>query len=205
MSVEAETACSVTPTNSTNLGSGCLYAKQNGFVNQGNQIVTMQAGSGRLPINGVVADYWIIATVGENIPQLFSAVLGSPWAKVRARSVAAVYKPPIGACIYALGSTGVGLRVTGTVNVYSTCGNVNSSDPSAFTGGGSSVINATKISVVGGYDPNGGTSVTPRRLPALPRRLILWRAWHSRWSRTGATPMVSARTVTLRCRRTESS
>ena len=124
--------------------------------------------AGSPPVNGVVADYWITATVGENIPQLFSAVLGSPWAKVRARAVAAVYKPPIGACIYALSSTGVGVSVGGTVNVYSTCGvYVNSTSSSALTGGGNAVLNASKISIVGGYDPNGGTQVSPTPLTGV--------------------------------------
>src|SRR5215217_7701413 len=74
VSCQSETACPQNPTNETNIGVGCLYAKQNGFINLLKQTVTMAAGTGTPPFTGVVADYWITATVGENIPQLFSAV-----------------------------------------------------------------------------------------------------------------------------------
>jgi len=160
---QAETACPVSPANETNIDAGCRYYKQNGFVNQNRQFVRMAAGMGTPPFNGVVSDYWVSATVSEEIPQLFSWVLGNPLARVSARVSAAVYKPPSGACIYALAPAGTGLSVTGSVTVHSGCGiYVNSSDPtSAMTGGGSAVLTASTIKIVGGFNNNGGASVTP--------------------------------------------
>jgi len=85
----------------SNLDNGCLYAKQGGFLNTGNQTVTMKAGTGTPPTaSGVTTSYYVIANVSENIPTLFSAVLGQQWMQVKSQATAAIVAPTTGgACI----------------------------------------------------------------------------------------------------------
>jgi Flp pilus assembly protein TadG len=57
---QALTQCSSSPTNDTNFGTACMYAKQNGFSNSGNQTVTISGGLGNPPsVAGMSnANYW---------------------------------------------------------------------------------------------------------------------------------------------------
>jgi hypothetical protein len=167
---QTATPCSASPSYppSTAMDAGCLYAKQNGFVNNGNQSVTMEAhgpdGVHSAAMSGTTLPlYWISFTATEHAPQLFSAVLGQRWNTISARATAALFSSPSGACIYALSTTGTGLTIGGNNTINSACGiYVDSSDASnAMVGGGSSVVTASSIKVVGGFNPNGGASVTP--------------------------------------------
>jgi hypothetical protein len=100
--------CAASPATpaASNLDNGCLYAKQNGFLNTGRQTVTMQAGTGAPPTaSGVTAAYYVIATVSEGIPTLFSAVLGQNWMKVSAQSTAAIFQGSSGGCVYVLNAS----------------------------------------------------------------------------------------------------
>ncbi|HEY2016241.1 MAG TPA: pilus assembly protein TadG-related protein [Bryobacteraceae bacterium] len=163
-------ACAASPvlSASDNYTNGCLYAKQNGFVNSGRQTVTMWGNlSSKVasPVgSGPTPTYWVSATVSEQIPSLFSVVMGNSLATVNARATSGVFTPPANACIYALEPTGTGFSVGGTVTINSGCGiYVNSSSsgsPYAMTGGGGSVITASEVDVVGVYNANGGTSLT---------------------------------------------
>jgi Flp pilus assembly protein TadG len=81
---------------SGNLAQGCTFAAQNGFTEGGNnnrQNVTMQAqvGGPFITATGPVATYyWVTARARENIPQLFSAILGNTMGTSGAKSTAAV-------------------------------------------------------------------------------------------------------------------
>jgi hypothetical protein len=77
-----------------NLGNGCTYARQNGFPKTSAQKVLMEAdlGSVRPPPTapGVPVDYWVTTRVQEDIPQLFSAVIGKFTGRSGARATAAI-------------------------------------------------------------------------------------------------------------------
>ena len=100
--------CPVSPTTTTNIGNGCLYAKANGFQSSGNQNVTMQSDVGSTPPTaaGITnVQYWVTARVSQRIPQLFSAVSGHTWGTVTARATAAVVAGITGSCVYVLHPT----------------------------------------------------------------------------------------------------
>jgi hypothetical protein len=161
-----------TPNNSIDLG--CMYAEAHGFQPTGNQYITYQTGGSSLAgtsaspptapgIGGV--SYWVTYRVVQQVPQMFSAVLGFPNGMVAARSTAVI----TGAsdCIYVMDpSAPSAMNVTGTSLLQSKCGlYVNSSDPQAMTcnGHGSSyAYNANEYDVVGGYTcPSGAINGTP--------------------------------------------
>ena len=79
---------------SGNLTNGCLYAQKNGYAPGGAVTVTMESdlGATRQPPTapGVSTIYWATARVRENIPQLFSSVLGRMTGVSGARATAAV-------------------------------------------------------------------------------------------------------------------
>src|SRR4051812_19288739 len=60
VSCVSSTACPASPTTppSDSLQSGCLYAKQNGFVNSGDQTVTYSSGTTNSPVSGISPAYW---------------------------------------------------------------------------------------------------------------------------------------------------
>ncbi len=73
------------------LSNGCLYSSQNGFAGGGTQTVTMEGGVGTpLTVPYISAEYYVIARVRENIPQLFSGILGNTYAITGARATAAI-------------------------------------------------------------------------------------------------------------------
>ena len=121
-----------------NVIAGCMWAKENGFVTAGRQKVTIQSGVGAAPTAaGVTMSYWIIARVSEDIPQLFSAVLGFPTASVTARATTGAREASSGGCVITLNPTlGSSLRMTGTTNLNTGCGVfVNSNAADAVTAG----------------------------------------------------------------------
>ncbi len=164
------TACPASPASppTTAMGAGCLYAKQNGFINSGQQNVTMEA-HGPDGVHSPAATgtslpiYWVSYTVTEHIPQLFSAVLGQQWNTVTGRATAAIFSRPSDACIYALSTTGTGLSIGGNDTITSACGiYVDSSDASnAMVEGGSASVTASTIKVVGGFNHNGSSAINP--------------------------------------------
>src|SRR5258706_8987775 len=71
------TACPASPVSppANNIGNACLYAKQNGYINSGRQVVTVEAHGPdgvASPVSGLTPTYWVSVTVGENIPTTFS-------------------------------------------------------------------------------------------------------------------------------------
>src|SRR5262249_25528377 len=143
----------------------CLYAQQNGF--------NPTAGSKqRVGINSDVnpnttnpiptapginnGTWWITARVTQQVPSLFSAVLGNTSGLVAARATAAI-QPGI-ACIYALDPTAAGSYYqNGGTTFNANCGiYVDSNNSSAaMLGNGGATINASTINVVGGVSWSG--------------------------------------------------
>lgn len=150
-----------------NLQAGCLYAQSNGFTLGGNgsrQNVQYAAYTSSSPVAGSTPSYWVRFVTAEKVPTLFTAVLGKTWMLVSSRSTAAVFKPPSGACVYALSqvnpaaASAIGLVGNATVNA--TCGVWdNSTNSSALTCQGASTLNATgaAINVDGGASCSSAT------------------------------------------------
>ena len=96
----------------SNLYNGYQYAIQNGFSvggHGGRQNVTIQANQvaapGRLPptapgVNDVV--YWVTVRTVEQIPQLFSAVLGNSTGMIAARATAGIVRTQVPGSLYSL-------------------------------------------------------------------------------------------------------
>lgn len=123
--------CTVMPLNcpaSVNLTAGCLYAQQNGFASGGNagrQSVTIAANAEFPPaapptVPGVPVYYWVTTRVGEQVPQLFSAILGNSSGIVSSRATAAIASIPVPGVLYGLniitdpGPFGLGVDISMT-------------------------------------------------------------------------------------------
>ena len=155
---------------------GCTYAYQHGFTGT-NQSVTYTAGVTGVPptVSGTGnASYWITFRVSQQVPQMFSAILGNLSGTVTGRSTGAVFGASD--CIYALKGTGSGISLSGNPSLTSACGIfVNSSDSTqALAGNGTPTISAPEYDIVGGTSlsltpaPNTGVSPASDPLSALP-------------------------------------
>ncbi len=159
-----------------NINIGCLYAKENGFTNSGNQTVKFRSGVGAAPGNaGLTLGYWVIATVTESVPQSFSAVLGFPTANITAQSITGDENPEGGGggCIFALDTTASGaVSLSGSSTLQSGCGVFdNSASTSALSVAGSSSITTTGgavTRVVGSANSGTMSAVTPRPITGSP-------------------------------------
>jgi hypothetical protein len=164
-----EYTCPASPANppTDNIGSGCLYAKANGFVTTPGKIaVTFQSGVGAAPTaSGVTISYWVVARVSEDIPQLFSAVLGFPTMKVVARATTGTRSASGGGCVITLNpSADNALSVSGSASLTSGCGVfVNSNSASALNtnGGGLVTTTGTATTQIVGNCPNNGCNISP--------------------------------------------
>jgi len=166
-------------TASNAIDSGCLYAKQNGFVHSDSQDVTYTAGVSASPPTTVglsSASYWVTFRVTQVVPQLFSAVIsGQTSGMVTSRATAAL----VGSqdCIYLLNKAAAGaLSVGGTASLTSDCGlYVDSNNSSAVGTNGGGTISASEYDIVGGVNthyaltpsPNTGAPVAPDPLAGL--------------------------------------
>ncbi|HLH18254.1 MAG TPA: pilus assembly protein TadG-related protein [Bryobacteraceae bacterium] len=169
------TACSTSPTNSTTLGTACLYAKQNGFTASGRQNVLVSAGNGTAPtVPNVASSYYVTVQVTEQIPLTFLAVIANGYfGTVAARSTAEVINQGGGGCIYVLDPSGAAaLNVSNGVRVSSQCGYyVDSSSSSALsvTGGANlTATNGSSIMVHGGAVVNNGATTSPAPTTGAP-------------------------------------
>ena len=143
-------------TAANNIQAGCMYAKENGFSTTGKQTVTIQSGVGSAPTSsGATVAYWVVVRVTEQIPQLFSAVLGFPSALVSARTTTGTRQGSGGGCIITLNPTSSeSIRMTGTSGITTGCGvYVNSTaDPAVdLTGSGARITttNNAKTQIAG--------------------------------------------------------
>jgi len=160
---QAETACPSTIPNppTTNIHSGCLYAKANGFLSGGKQNITITANTTSPPPNNpnVSVNYWVTAKVTETQTQLFSAIFGNRFMSTGAHATAAMLPSGGGGCIYVLQASSSSVTNSGNALVQSGCGiYINSSGPTAVTMSGSSLIKTTggaKTNIVA----SGGSAV----------------------------------------------
>jgi Flp pilus assembly protein TadG len=147
--------CNNTPTNcasivasypNSNVNSACLYALQNGFNDGvGNVKVTVAANTTtRAPtVPGVTVAYWVTVRVNQQIPQLFSAVLGNSSGLVSARATAALANVVFRTGLDLLNreydpsaiGTGVNLSLSGGGSVQSSGGIYIASNLTAAQGG----------------------------------------------------------------------
>jgi hypothetical protein len=161
------TACSNPPTTppTTDLQVGCLYAQQNGFVNNGTtQFVKMAANTTAPPgVSNNTPSYWVQATVTATPYTFFGSFGGVKQFTINASAIAAVSYYSPGACIYALDpSASEAFSATGASTVTATCGIfVNSSSSSAFYEHGSPSVTASQILINGGASISGSSSVSP--------------------------------------------
>ena len=206
-------ACQSTPVDcpgaSGNLASACLYAEKHGFTTNSRQHVTIQASDQTNPptvVEGCGQDgatvhhppttgcvdtyYWVTVRVSEQIPQLFSAVLGNFWGQVSARATAAVARVELNASLILTNRendpwtpsgnpqpNGFNLYVGGTPDVIvpggialaSAANGPSNQDPWAGFISGSGTVTApfTHIRTGGDYDISGGGSwiTTPDNVP----------------------------------------
>ena len=166
-STEYTCPASPTTTPTTNIEYGCLYAKENGFVSTGRQKVTFQSGIGAPPTNpNVVISYWMIVRVSEQIPQLFSRVLGFSDGVVTARATTGTRQGSGGGCVLTLNPTLVSMTVSGAASLTSGCGvYVNSNNSQAITMNGGATITTTgnaRTQIVGGCNGCGSISPSPQ-------------------------------------------
>ncbi|HEY1238987.1 MAG TPA: pilus assembly protein TadG-related protein [Bryobacteraceae bacterium] len=158
--VVAETECPATPSSGTPWQVACLYATANGFTNGSNrQTVKVSAGTSSAPVSGISPGYWITTTVSENMPTLFSAVLGHSAMKVSARATSAVYAAS-GGCVYVLNPTALHAWFANGSSFTTGCGiNVNSNNAAAFdmNGGTLTLNNSAAVNVHGGAVAIGAT------------------------------------------------
>jgi hypothetical protein len=151
-----------------NVLAGCMYAKDNGFVSTGKQKVTFQSGVGSAPTSaGATVAYWVVVRVKEQIPQLFSSVLGFPNSMVVARTTTGTRVASSGGCVITLNPTASGaITMTGTSNLTTGCGVYdNSNSPSALSIVGSGVIQTTgsaKTQIVGNWSGSGTVTPAPQ-------------------------------------------
>jgi Flp pilus assembly protein TadG len=144
-----------------NFDNGCLYAKQNGFLNTGRQTVTVQGGTTAAPAPGLTPAYWVKATVTEKIPTLFSAVLGQPLAQIAMQSTAGLFKGSGGGCVYVLNSNSTpGAYTQSGGSFTSGCGvTIDSSASNALlmSGGTLALTGGGNLSIVGNKSTSGGS------------------------------------------------
>ena len=151
-----------------NIVAGCMYAKENGFVSTGKQKVTFQSGVGIAPTSsGVTVGYWVVVRVKEQIPQLFSAVMGFPNSTVVARTTTGTREGSSGGCVITLNPTASGaISMNGTTNLTTGCGvfnNSSASDAINIVGGGNITTTGTaKTDIAGGWSGSGTISPAPR-------------------------------------------
>lgn len=153
-------------TGTTSLTTACQYATANGFTDGAhNQTVKVSAGAGSTN-NGVTTDYWVQVDISENLPQLFSAVLGHTTMAVNSEAIASTSAGPAGGSVYVLGSGPGTVTTDGTANVgTNTDVYVNSSDPAAVQLQGSDNVNQSGghcTHIVGGCQQNGHATISPQ-------------------------------------------
>jgi Putative Flp pilus-assembly TadE/G-like len=161
---QSETGCpgSLSSPPTSNVQAACLYAQANGFVNRGNQKVTVASGTSSPPptASGVHVSYWLTVRVSESVPQFFSAVLGNTTATVAARATGGLVGSSGSPCVYSLAPTGNNTLVaSGGSQVNIGCGIVvDSTGDQALVSSGGSCITANSVKVAGNWS---GDCVTP--------------------------------------------
>lgn len=160
--------CANPPTSppTTAMQAGCLYAQTNGFLNGGNQSVSLIANNTTPPNeSGNSPAYWVQATVSQTVPHLFLYWPGFKSGSVAAEAIGGITTVPATSCVYILSSSASNaLYLSGAASLTASgCGIYDNSSNSttAISASGSATITATQIKVKGGYTVSGGASITP--------------------------------------------
>jgi Flp pilus assembly protein TadG len=177
----------------TNLSNGCLYAAQAGFTaggHGGRQNVTMESGVGTNPLDCSATlpaltapcfpatnlpQYWVTARVAENIPQLFSTMLGNSNGIASARATAAIVPVVVNGALWTLdrandpgnpNGKGIDVVMKGGDQITAPAGLiVASTDTNGISTNGNTTINAPITVMSPGPNPNAGGSNTFQDLP----------------------------------------
>lgn len=157
------------PTNltsaSTPLQAGCLYAQANGFLNTGNQSMSLTADSTTPPNeSGVSPALWVQANASQTVQHVFLFLAGFQSGLVAAQSVGIVNVTPNPSCIYVLdtGNTSDAMLVSGNAALTAGCGIwVNSSNSKALEVAGNASATASQIKVHGNYTVGHNATVSP--------------------------------------------
>ena len=155
----------------TALQAGCLYAQANGFLNAGNQTVTLIANNTAPPNEtGNSLALWVQANITQTVNNSFLYWAGFHSGTVASQAIAGVRAIPPTSCVYVLSPTALdALNVTGTSSITSSgCSiYVNSNNTTAaIYDTGSSSINATNggsiYAMTGAtVDVEGTSTITP--------------------------------------------
>jgi len=158
-----------------NIQAGCMYAKENGFSTTGKQKVTIQSGVGSAPTSsGATVAYWVVVRVTEQVPQLFSSVLGFPSATVSARTTTGTRQGSGGGCVITLNPTSSeSIRMTGTSGITTGCGvyvNSTASPAVDLTGSGARITTTgnAKTDIAGTCSGSCGL-ISPAAREGVPR------------------------------------
>lgn len=145
---------SITGNGSDDLQVGCLYAAQNGY--SGSQ-VWFESGTGK--VAGVNTSYYAVAHVNEQLPLLFSAVLGSRSALLSARSAVGYIPGTAGGCVYTLDPTDPGtLSISGSASLQTGCGVwVNTTNSAGINMNGGATLTASSGAVINVFTMPGYT------------------------------------------------
>lgn len=146
----------------SNLYSACQYARQMGFVDGSGNVRVTVASDITTPAPtapGVQVAYWVTVRVTQQIPQLFSSVLGNATGAVTARATAAITNVALSASLDLLNrqndpgpnGTGIDFNLQGGGNVQAGGGMfIASNIPGAATLGGSSTVSNTQFTDIRG-------------------------------------------------------
>jgi hypothetical protein len=151
----------------TALEAGCLYAKANGFLNTGNQTVTLIANNTTPPneTGNASPALWIQASVTQTVTNSFLYWAGFHGGNVTSQAIAGVVVTPASSCIYVLdnGNTAGALNASGSASLTASSCDIwiNSSSGSALTESGSAALSAAQIEVHGSTNISGSATATP--------------------------------------------
>lgn len=196
----------VDTTGTQNLDNACRYAAQAGFQEGGRQRVRIVEGSiadgtgtaPTLPGGGFPLQYWATVRVTESVPQLFSAIMGTPVALVSARATAGIYLGQTRGSIILLNrnldtvegvGAGANLAMTGNANLEAgggifmasscagNCGGNGQGTWAGQLGGNQSSVDAPFTLIRGnGWVANSNGTAYQQPAPGTPADQIPWDA-----------------------------
>ena len=150
----------------TSLQAGCLYAQQNGFVNDGaRQTVSLKESNTAPPnLSGNSPAIWIQATVTQNLNNSFLVMHGFKTGSASASAIAGVTTTPSTNCIYALSSGGVSITDSGSGNITTSCG-ISDNGGLSYSGSGNITASCASggpcpIQVNGNFTDSGAGNIS---------------------------------------------
>ena len=181
----------------TSLQAGCLYAQQNGFVNDGTKRTVSLTENSTAPPNlsGNTPAMWIQATVTQSLHNMFLYMPGFHTGSAAASAVAGVIQTPRRTCIYALGASGTVFTDTAGGAVTLNCGIYANADVDINS---SHNLTETAFSYVGAYSHSGSGTVSAAPLKVSTAAADPFRAFPNPPSPISAITPTSTRRATPR-------